>query len=200
LITLPNHQEEQKPCVAVATQSRVMILSCSLRYIAGTFVKMPAPSLVPLGSHCVAFCSSSSVFGGGDAKIRYLSCIKDDSRSRGIIATLPRTKFGYAPHLLLAIRPDRFAYLSWHCGVRMVEHGENVNCFLAPIPMTRPAFLLEPLIASALSQSGGVGSDLSDNDTIQLVLRTLLERFGRKTSSFPHSENEGTGTLGEFAL
>ena len=73
-----------------------------------------------------------------------------------------------------------------------------MNRFLAPIPPTRPAFLLEPLIASALSQSGGVGTDISENDTIQILLRTLLERFGRKTSSFPHSENEGTGGLGEL--
>ena len=198
LVTLPNHQEEQKPCIAIATQSCVMMLSSSLRFMAGTHVKMPASSLVPLGSHCVAFCSSSSTCGGGDAKIRYLSCIKNDALSPGIIATLPRTKFGFAPHLLMAIRPDRLAYISCHCGTRMVEHGENMNSFLAPIPTTRPAFLLEPLIASALSQGGGVGSDISDNETIQLLLRTLLERFGRKTSSFPHSENEGTGILGKF--
>ena len=198
LVALPNHQEEQKPCIAVATQSRVVILSCSLRLMARFATKMPASSLIPLGSHCVAFCSSSSANGGGDAKIRYLSCIKDATRSQGIIATIPRTKFGYASHLLLAIRPDRSVYLSCHSGSRMVEHGENMNRFLAPIPTTRPAFLLEPLIASALSQSGGVGTDISENDTIQILLRTLLERFGRKTSSFPHSENEGTGTLGEF--
>ena len=197
LVTLPNHQDEQNPCLAVATQSRVMILSSSLRFMAGTHVKMSASSLVPLGSHCVAFCSSFSACGGGDAKIRYLSCIKKDSLSQGIIATLPGTKFGFAPHLLMAVRPDRLVYLSCHCGTRMVEHGENINSFLAPIPTTRPAFLLEPLIASALSQGGGVGSDISENETIQLLLRTLLERFGRKTSSFPHSENEGTGTLGE---
>ena len=198
LVALPSHQEEQTPCIAVATQARVMILSSSLRRMAGTHVKMSAPSLIPLGSHCVAFCSSFSAYGGGDAKIRYLSCIKNDALSKGIIATLPRSKFGFAPHLLLAIRPDRLAYLSCHCGTRMVEHGESMNSFHAPIPTTRPVFLLEPLIASALSQGGGVGSDTSDNDTIQLLLRTLLERFGRKTSSFPHSENEGTGTLGKF--
>jgi hypothetical protein len=199
LIELPTYEDGARPCIAIATQCRVGIMTSSLCLLAEYRTKIPSSSLASLGSHSVAFCSSSSAAGGGDAKIRYLNCVGSFRHTQGVIATIPSTRFGCAPHLLLAIRPDRIVHLSCHRGIRLVENGRNENTFLSPTATTRPAFLLEPLVANALCQGGGSVSDARKNKNIQQLLRTVLERFGRKTSSFPHSEGEGTGILGRFS-
>eukprot|EP00548_Thalassiothrix_antarctica_P010032 CAMPEP_0194158238 /NCGR_PEP_ID=MMETSP0152-20130528/75267_1 /TAXON_ID=1049557 /ORGANISM="Thalassiothrix antarctica, Strain L6-D1" /LENGTH=1319 /DNA_ID=CAMNT_0038867331 /DNA_START=220 /DNA_END=4179 /DNA_ORIENTATION=- len=49
--------------------------------------------------------------------------------------------------------------------------------------------LLEPMIANALCEA-----DNPDESTI--LLRAVIERFGRKVGSFPHSDGEGVGVNG----
>uniref|UniRef100_A0A7S4S381 Uncharacterized protein n=1 Tax=Ditylum brightwellii TaxID=49249 RepID=A0A7S4S381_9STRA len=184
---LPSKKINEQSLVAIATQFRVMIISpVTAEILSEAPTRLACNSLVPMGSHCVSYCSASSATGCGIAKIRYLNCLEMDFSS-GVIATLPTPRCGYAPHLLLAVRPDRFIYLSSHSGTRLVEYGENYNKFLFPIPQTRPAFLLEPMVANALCQ---------DSDSVQTTLCTIVERFGRKVVSFPHEENEGIGCLG----
>lgn len=55
-----------------------------------------------------------------------------------------------------------------------------------PMPTTHPiASFLEPLVSNALC--------LKDKD---VVLRQVIDKFGRKKSGFPHMDNEGIGCLG----
>ena len=193
-----------RTCLSVATQRRVLLISAaSLNILAEILVKPTCGALAPLGPCCVAFSSASTPNGGGDAKIRYLSCLRARSpSSRGIIATIPCPRFGYAPYLFFGLHPDRLLYLAAHCGTRLVEHGADRDVFLMPLAITRPAFPLEPLIASALccdNDAKGV-ADLADDIGTQELLRCIIEKFGRKTNPFPHAEGEGIGTQGETLL
>jgi hypothetical protein len=185
------------PCLAVATQSRVLIVSANtLKIFAEVATRLTCSSLVAMGSHSVAFCSGATTSGGGGSKIRYLCCLKG-KYSTGLIATLPSPRFGYAPHLLFGLRPDRMLHVGSHSGARLAEHGENENLFLLPTGITRPAMLLEPLVANALSTACAQNTrNLHDNHAVQSILKTILEKFGRKVSNFPHGEQEGIGNLG----
>lgn len=84
---------------------------------------------------------------------------------------------------MLGIRPDRFLFNSNHNGTRLVERG---HCFLLPFATTRPALLLEPMIANAMA------TDWSDAAS-QPFLRTVVEKFGRKLATMSHAEDEGVG-------
>jgi hypothetical protein len=91
--------------------------------------------------HTVAYCSL-------DFRIRYL-CSLDGKFSTGLLATLPVPRFGHADYHLMAVSPERFVYSQCHSGVRLVERGES-DTFLFPTASTRPALLLEPMVANAL--------------------------------------------------
>ena len=181
--------------LAVASQQRVMIISVDddngFSIISEIEVQVTCASLSPLGSHCVAF--SGSV--GGAAQIMYLSCLENKG-SRGVISTLPSLRRGKTQTLLAAIRPDRLVYLSSHGSLRVIEDDEDDFAFVTPLPSTRPLFLLEPLVANALCQDKCRGMSAGNNNGVQVALRTVIEKFGRKEIPFPHGENQGIGTFG----
>jgi hypothetical protein len=81
LAELPQY-EEGRHCIAVATQTRVILVSSARLNVRSEFVASLASSnLVSIGSHTVAFVSC-------DNKLRYLCCL-DGKFRQGIIATLP---------------------------------------------------------------------------------------------------------------
>jgi len=177
--------------VAVATTSRVFIMTYNLNIIAEVASLLTCVSLSPIGSYCVAYFEYLSVSRtSGGARMKYLSCLPQDNQKffTKVIATLPPTRYSYASYLLLAIRPDRFLYLSSQSGSRLASNDQEEQTFLSIIPLTRPILLLEPLVANALCHEvdrrkwGMVGS--------------IIEKFGRKSQSNPHSDKEGIGTLG----
>lgn len=89
----------------------------------------------------------------------------------------------------MAVRPERFLYARYHAGIRLVEHSENENSFIIPNLLTRPAMLLEPMVANALCEADNPGEST-------ILLRAVIERFGRKVGSFPHGDDEGIGVNG----
>mmetsp|Transcript_9082 Transcript_9082/g.13252 ORF Transcript_9082/g.13252 Transcript_9082/m.13252 type:complete len:2301 (+) Transcript_9082:206-7108(+) len=178
---LPQY-EEGRHCLAVATQSRVILVnSTRLNIRAQVKFQLASSSLAPIGSHTVAFISC-------DNKLRYLCCL-DGKFRKGIIATLPVPISGHAAYALMTVRPERFLYARYHAGIRLVEHNENENSFPIPTCITRPAMLLEPMVANALCEADNPGEST-------ILLRAVIERFGRKVGSFPHGEDEGIGVNG----
>jgi hypothetical protein len=85
LVDLPFYQDGQR-LIAAATGVRVILLSPSLHILAEVANALSSPSLSPMGSHTVAYCSQ-------DYKIRYL-CSLDGKFSTGLLATLPVAPFG----------------------------------------------------------------------------------------------------------
>lgn len=178
LIALPHNINVSPQKLAVSTPTRVLILDTKLELLTESKATMASGAIAPLGSSSVAFCSS-------DFKIRYVSCL-DRKLSSGILATLPMPKFGYGTCLLLAVRPDRFLQFGLHCGSTMAEHNDDSDCFMLPTAVTRPAMLLEPLVANAICEGAKNGNSTA-------LLRGVIEKFGRKTASISHGENEGIG-------
>lgn len=165
---------------ALATSTRVMILSSALKSSAEIKLEVSNSALVPLGSFAVCFSSGS--------KVRYLCCL-DGSLVSGVVATLPLPKNGFFQTLLLSVRPDRLLLYQWHAGTRLVERGQNPHIFLLPTAVTKPALMLEPMVANAICVGGKQPQSTP-------VLRTIIEKFGRKVASISHSEDEGIGSLG----
>jgi hypothetical protein len=56
LVKLPRNQDHSN-ALAVATSSRVLLLSTELKVLAQTTTQLSSPSLAPLGSHTMAYCS-----------------------------------------------------------------------------------------------------------------------------------------------
>jgi hypothetical protein len=165
---------------ALATSSRVLILSSALDITAQTRTVVSCSGLAPLGSFAVSFCSNG--------KFRYL-CGLDGDLVTGTIATLPSPRSSYIPNLLLGVRPDRVLVFQWHSGTRLSEPGQSPNSFLLPTAVTQAVLLLEPMLANAVC----IGGKLSDSTP---VLRTVIEKFGRKVASITHGDDEGIGNLG----
>jgi len=197
LVELPRQNQSTRGHIAVATQQRVMILSMvgSISIIAEVEAFLTCTTLSPIGSHCVAFCASAGSCGGGITRIMYLSCLQDVGH-HGIVSTLPMPRHGKANSLLAAIRPDRLIYSNSQGGIRHASDDEDDSSFIVPLSQTRPVFLLEPLIANALCQDKWLGVNASKSSDVQTLLRTIIDKFGRKESSFPHGDNEGIGSLG----
>ncbi|KAL7470716.1 hypothetical protein ACHAXS_010969 [Conticribra weissflogii] len=192
---LPKRVDNDRANIAVATHERVMIISTneSLTIIAEIDACITSTSLSPIGSHCVAFCASS--FTSSDFQIMYLSCLRSEGR-HGIISTMPSHHRGKTRPLLLGLRPDRFSCHLIHSDVCLGDDGDDEDKFLVPIPLTYPSFLLEPLVANAICQDGEYGRKAAFDPVVQQCLRTVIEKFGRKELSFPHSDNCGIGSLG----
>ena len=180
LIALP-HSKSSPQKLAVSTPSRVFIIDSNLKLLAESKACVASGALAPLGSSSVSFCTM-------DFKIRYLSCL-DRKLSSGTLATLPTPKFGYGTCLLLAVRPDRFLYFGLHRGSTLVEHDDVLDCFMLPTDVTKPAMLLEPLVANAICEGAKSGKST-------VLLRGIIEKFGRKMASITHGENEGIGNKG----
>lgn len=170
--------------IAVASTKRILILSPNLEVLAQVNVSLPPASLVPMGSFTVAYCSQD------DHAIQYLSGVPSSFGASGLIASLPLPRHSYCPHLLLAVRPDRFVYTAYHNGSRLVERGESTGVFMLPSATTRPALLLEPMIANAIATGGGPDA------ATQPFLRSVIEKFGRKVATMTHGEDEGIGNWG----
>jgi hypothetical protein len=169
---------------AVASTNRILILSPNLEILAQVNVTLPPTSLVPIGSFTVAYCSQD------DHAIKYLSGVPSSFGASGLIASLPLPRHTYCPHLLLAVRPDRLIYTCYHNGSRLVERGQSTGIFMLPSATTRPALLLEPMIANAIATGGGPDA------ATQTFLRNVIEKFGRKVATMTHGENEGIGNWG----
>lgn len=165
---------------AVATSTRVLILSSALDITAQVKATLSSPGLAPLGSFAVNFCTKG--------RLQYL-CGLDDDLVTGSIASLPLPKSGYDANLLLGLRPDRVLIFQLHSGTRLAEPGQNPNTFLLPTAVTRPVLLLEPMVANAVCTGGKQGESTP-------VLRCAIEKFGRKLASITHGDDEGIGQLG----
>jgi hypothetical protein len=178
LICLPSRADVQ-PKIAVSTSRRMLILSTRLAVLAVSQTMLTSGAMAPLGSSTVAFTERD--------KIRYL-CSLRGKLSAGIIVTLPE-QLGQDITLLLAVRSDRVLSTRWHSGSTLVEDKEDLNSFLLPTVSTKPAIMLEPLVANAICEgvSKGESTDL---------LRSVIEKFGRKDSSITHGEDEGLGNKG----
>ncbi len=172
-----------KGALGVATTQRILIVSPDLEILAAVDGEIPPGSLVPMGSSTVAF------FSPKDHKLRYLSGLSKQFGRSGVIANFPNLIPSYYSPLLMGIRPDRFLYTVQQNGTRLVERGQSGLSFLLPLATTRPALLLEPMLANAIATGG-------DDAGSQVFLKTVLEKFGRKVSTMSHSENEGIGNSG----
>jgi len=164
---------------AVITSDRVLILSSAMEIAAECKTRVSSCSLAPLGAFAVGFVSNR--------KVRYLCCL-DGDLSHGTIATLTARRGVVDPFLLLAIRQDRIIGTDEHKCTRLVELRQRVDHIFLPTATTKPALLLEPLVANAVT-IGGNGSQSTP------VLRSVIEKFGRIVA-LAHGENEGVGNLG----
>lgn len=181
ILSLPSEQSIRGG-IAVATTTRIMILSPILEVLSQVPISLPPTSLVPLGSYTVAYCSHE------DHMIRYLSGLSFGAS--GLIAALPFPRYNYCPYLLLAVRPDRLIYTCWHSGSSLIERGQSTGVFMLPTATTKPALLLEPMIANAIATGGG------PETSTKVFFRTVIEKFGRKVSTMTHGEKEGVGNWG----
>ncbi|KAG7373353.1 hypothetical protein IV203_034077 [Nitzschia inconspicua] len=182
VVSLPN-EGSIRGGFGVATTFRVLVLSPNLKVMAEQLNAPPPGSIVPLGSYTIAYCSHS------EYKLQYLSGLPGSFGKSGIIASFPLPIRSYCPNWMLCIRPDRFMYNVHHNGTRLVERGQPTNSFLLPFATTRPALLLEPMIANAIATGG---TDVA----VQPFLRTVVEKFGRKLSTMTHGDDEGVGNFG----
>ena len=197
LVELPSQNQSSRSNIAVATQQRVLILSMvgSISIIAEVEAFLTCTTLSPIGSHCVAFSASTGPCGGGISRIMYLSCLQNVG-NHGIISILPSPGNVKSNTLLTAVRPDRIIYTDSQGGIRHAIEENDGSSFAVPLSHTRPVFLLEPLVANALCQDKWLGSNAAKSSDVQSLLRTIIEKFGRKESSFPHSDSEGIGSFG----
>jgi hypothetical protein len=163
---------------AVSTSSRVLILSSALTVSAEA--KAQCSGLAPLGPFAVSYTCKD--------KLHYLCCL-DAELSSGMICTMPYRRFGGSQNHLLGLRPDRLLLLEHHSGTRFVEFGQNPNSFMLPTASTWPALFLEPLIANAVCVGGKQSMSAP-------ILRTVIEKFGRKVASITHGDDEGIGQNG----
>ena len=165
---------------SVVTTQRVLILSSAME-ISGECRtrRVSSTSLAPLGAFAVSFIS--------DGKVRYLCCL-DGDLTHGTVATLCPSLNRINPYLLLAVRQDRIIALREQINIRLVEPGQKVDSIFLPTALTKPALLLEPLVANAIS----IGGKQNQSTTI---LRNVVEKFGRVVA-LAHGENEGIGNLG----
>lgn len=162
------------------TSTRVLIVSSALTVVAESKKPLSGSSLAPLGSFAVCFSS--------DSKVRYLCCL-DAGLSEGVVATLAESRYGRIHSSLLAVRPDRLILCPCQSGLSLLELGQTPDSFRLPSGITRPALLLEPMVANAVCVGG-------KQNQSTLILRSVVEKFGRKISSMTHGENEGLGSYG----
>lgn len=173
------NNKESEIIIAIATTSRVLLVSVgtSVHILTETRTYLACENLSPLGSS-VAFVERGN---GGTFHLNYLSAF--EGNQKGCICTFSAPG-NIRNCQILGVRPDRVIFLPMRYTVEDASAGISV-----PGPITKPALLLEPLVANALGEN-------VDNDTRQSILHTVLERFGPKLSATPHGENEGVGTLG----
>lgn len=165
---------------ALTTSARVLILSSELSVAAEDRTYLANSSLSPLGSFAVCFSSGDNV--------QYLCCL-EGRLSRGSIAACAQSRHGRENNILIAVRPDRVIFCPAQSRLTFSELGQDVDAIYLPVSSTRAAMLLEPMVANAVCVSG----KRSQSHT---VLRTVIEKFGRKVSSISHGDNEGIGPYG----
>lgn len=164
---------------SMVTSQRVLILSSGMEVASEYRTKyVSSGCLSPLGAFAVAFAL--------DGKVRYLCCL-DGDMAHGTIATLAPSN-GANSFLLLAVRQDRVIGTDEQTGTRLVELGQKADSIFLPTALTKPALLLEPMVANAVS----IGGKQSQSTTI---LRIIIEKFGRLVA-LAHGDNEGIGSLG----
>ena len=184
LVQLPSDNNSEPINIAIATTSRVTIVSSdpAMQVLTQTRSKLSCRSLAPLGSNSVAFIDTSN----GDNHLTYLTSW--EKNQRGIICNMagshPNESFA-----MLALRPDRLIYLPIQSHYFLSTAQIEAEPRDVPLPLTKPLLLFEPLLANALAGELCRRS----NDTI---LRSILERFGPKRTANPYSDNEGLGTMG----
>jgi hypothetical protein len=162
---------------AVSTCDRVLLLTSGLTIAAQADLTDPCSGLSPLGAFATGFMMGN--------KACYLCCL-DGHLASGSICTFPLSK---RQHSLISIRPDRIVFFDGQSRFHTAESGENAQEVKLYVAKTIPALLLEPMIANAVC--------VGDKQNVSTpVLRTVIEKFGRKLASITHGENEGIGTFG----
>jgi len=148
LLNLPSYQDGRH-VLAAATNSRLVLLSMARRVVAEVTTQLVSASLAPLGMHTVAYCSRDFciLLARLQTSIPVQSWRKFSS---GLLATLPSPRVGCKVYQLMTVRPDRFVYTNSSSGVRLVEQDENADTFSLPTAMTKPALLLESMVANAI--------------------------------------------------
>jgi hypothetical protein len=192
LVSLPP-DSTIKPLLAVSTQLRVLIVDHSLLIISQVSTSVTCDALIPLGSRCVCFCSSVNLHLPS-SKIRYLSCL-DEPHKTGIISTLEGQNRVGSSSLFLSMFPDRLHYVETISRDYVCESSDQ-DAFLVPIALTKPALLLQPLVANALCLCDDPKVCAVDNDDVQSTLRSVIDSFSRRLSNLPHGENQGIGVQG----
>lgn len=88
-----------------------------------------------------------------------------------LLATLPVPRPDKHVYQLIAVRPARFVYTNTNGLARLVEQDGNEHSFPLPTAITRPALLLEPMVANALCESNTPGE-------AKAIIRSVIEWFG----------------------
>jgi len=181
---LPSDNGSESTNIAIATTSRVMIVSfgTTVQVLTHTESKLSCRSLAPLGSNSVAFIDTSN----DDHHLTYL-CSYERNQG-GIICNLvdshPDESFA-----MLALRPDRVVYLPIHPHFTSFTPQIEAGLRDVTLPLTKPLLLFEPLVGNILAREGS-------SDSKDILLQRIVERFGPKKTGNPYSENEGLGTAG----
>ena len=180
---LPSSGSMKKNFV-ISTTFRILIIcyEINLDIVAKYEIDSPCTSLAPLGSSCVSFIDRKS----NNQEIKYLSCFNGNQRVGTITSLSP--SISRFPNLLVAIRPDRVIYTSIH-----TECDHYKDCTVR-IPITKPVFILEPLIANIFGEMHCKASE-KRKDALT-ALEFLIGRFGIKMNTNPYNEKEGIGTKG----
>ena len=199
LVNLPSEKSTETNLLALSTQFRVLIIDCSLQIISQVSTSVSCDALMPIGSRCVCFCSSADYRGPSLSKIRYLCCLSEPY-AVGVVATLDEHNHRGALPLFLSIFPDRLHYLFIYQGYNLCEKAKNRDSFLVANAATKPALLLEPLVANALCLCDDPLAIAAESDEVQITLRTVIDRFGRRLSNLPYTDDQGIGVQGLFKL
>lgn len=153
------------------TSRRIVILSLSLSILAQSNDVASCCNLASLGSSTVGYLH--------DNKLRYLCCM-DHRHSNGTILSL-RERRGCCKYSLLAIQPDRI--LLFQNSLTQIKKFSAKKTFLLETALINPVLLLEPMIANALCQESPTN--------VSSLVRTVVERFGRRATLSTHGDNEG---------
>lgn len=102
--------------------------------------------------------------------------------------------------MFASLLPDRFFFQPFHLTSFEAESATNEDILILPQAITRPAILLEALMANAIALGQGAGNILLDNDAYQMLLHRAIEKFGPKSTSLPLQDCEGIGQVGKSCL
>ena len=161
-----------------ATSSRVLVASSSLFVEGECATAFGWTSITPIGSFSACYVSAS--------QMGYVSCLPQEVTS-GIVGSFPDKPWGRRP-CLAAVRQDRAVSLQITTEFRFIKPTEEqFDDVLIHCPITKPSFIIEPLVANAVSIAR---TQMIRDDTL---ISGLLGKFGRNAIPMVHGEGEGVG-------